>query len=274
MFELFNLSAIQIFYLIEDKQLDLAAKQLASLIHLERQLLVNDYSDGFVITSDIILNTIYVPLIELLYQNGFEKWHEIQSILTPLDIKTVSLNRSLKYLFVIGARTIQEKIYDKLLARELTFFQNIKTQILFKPNTTINELFAKTQQQLVPDKITKRQLLEYTTAIDEANRQLKEANKNNKSYRLIGKLINYNNHIGHLFLSDRSSYFLTRYIDLTRSDLIIVLLNILMQSQNTLIEQVINQPEFSNPYTGEKAIIEDHKLCFKFHKSQICVNRK
>lgn len=264
---LFHGAGLEIFYLIEDKQFDLATRKLVNLIELEKRLSKND---NFNMLSTASIAMIFQPLIEHLYSQNFTDWDEIEARLTPLNMEYMSMNQAVKNLFLTNAQMVTMTFHGSL-SQDSNFYQQQRVKTLLKPNRTINEMWLQTERQLIPNNINKAQLLKYRIKINKVVEQLKEDSKNSNS--LANKVKNYDNTLGYFLQTTIGSFFVLDYRDLLSSDLTILLLRALIKSQSQPIEQVINSEEFLNPYTLEKPIFDDKQLCYQLDGNAICVNR-
>lgn len=270
---LYQLSGIQAYYLINDGEMDKAASLIANLMLLERQFLKTSSDAMFLISPVVNYQIIYQPLIEALYTRGFNHWEDILLALKALDSKEVSMNNILLNLFAYNAKTLKLASSAQSLANQKGFYMRYLMRLIYKENMTLNDLFSDTQALLIDENLGKDALLEEIKLVEHTS-ELAYAQLTKDTDSLIWTSIkNYRNVIGtQLRLQMTKGELLSFNKDLIFMDLRILLLNGLIQSQDKCIQDIVNLPQFINPYTGKHLSLDENKICY-YLEEPICVNR-
>lgn len=270
--KLYKLSAIQAYYLITENELEKAATLIANLIKLERQFLQASSDVVFTISPIVHFQMIYTPLIQELHIRGFNNWQNIQSALTPLKVNEISTNRLRLQEFASSAQIL--KLVDLIKSSlEQSWVNHYLGKLIYKPNMTINAIFELTQAQLIIEVDDKSELYEQIKMQLErkAIASEKEQSSNVTKWTLIK---NYRNISGTLISLTAVPKFLDFYEDIISLDLTMILLNALIQSQTKTISDIIDSPDFINPYNGEKPYLDENKLCLRVTDKPVCLDIK
>ena len=136
---------------------------------------------------------------------------------------------------------------------------------------TTNEIFKLTKTQLVDETTNKSELLEQieltkkrkNIAFEQIEYDLKNLNWTLiKNYRNVGGTLMHLSAVGPL---------IDLYKDIIDLDLRMLLLNALIQSQTKPIQDIIDSPEFINPYNGEKPYLDENKICLRVTDDPVCI---
>ena len=255
---LYNLSAIEIYYLIEDKKLNQAAKQLAQLLKLARKLRQSDPNPVFFVSFAVNIKILFQPLVEHLYQHNFSNWDLLSDNLRPINNRQILLNDHYLSEYALTAKMISHRLGSQ-------------ASIFYKPNLTINQLYHHYEQLLIPIESSTKELPKYIAKTAEINQQLANHKSKLIDNLIWSKITNLRNYLGFLMRLNVTPKFIHSADELLETNLRLILLNALIQNQYKATEQVINSPEFINPYTGEKPIFRNNQLCFEMNEI-ICVN--
>lgn len=253
---------LQIYYLIEDNQLVLAADSLFKLIKLNRKFIESAPMSSPAFNAYGHFSTSYPTLIRMLILKGFNDWSRFDPYLKPLPISIVTSQSHFEELFkdmVMPLVKFNEEAIDKT-----THFA------LSKPNATINRVYELMEQFKINENATKAELIGEFARI---NKLEKEVNKRLEGSELIlFQLANFDNMLGVTFaLQAAQKAFGYQGDELIDTDLVILLTAMLIESQRYSIEQVILKPKFKNPYTSKQAFIKDGQLCFNNSKKDVCI---
>ena len=269
----YRLSGIQAYYLINDGDMNQAASIIANLIKLERKFLQTSSDAVFLVSPIVNFKVVYQPLIEELYARGFNRWDEIKSVLKPLDIKEISMNKMWLQMFADGTRALKFSYIAESSLDKNSFYQEYQARLKYKENMTLNDLFSHTQLQLINENLDKSELAEEIKIVSERSELAYEQIKKDMDNLIWISIKNYRNVVGTLLRLTATPRILNLYEDKISMDLRILLLNALIQSQDKPIQDIVNSPEFINPYTGRELSIGENKICYQIDEP-ICINRE
>ncbi len=267
---LFKFSSLKILLLIEQGELDRAAKMLAELAHLDRKFLKTNTELMHSILPVINYQTIYLPLVAQLLQYGFKQWHLLEPLMTPLSNDEISMNRIWKKEFADGVQGLRFDHIAGGIRQRGNYFHELKARIIYKENMTFNTLYKFTEMQLIPDGLQKSEMIPAfklaKQRVDLAADRLR-AESDNLYWSMIK---NYRNVVGHILAMTAAPRILDIYQERVSIDLRILLMKALIKAQDKPIAELLLMPEFMNPYTGAAPEIEGGRLCYQMDEP-ICV---
>ncbi|RYV02750.1 hypothetical protein SOPP22_07765 [Shewanella sp. OPT22] len=267
---LFRLTGIKILFLIDDGQYDKAAVLLSELVTLDRRFSKTNSEVAFFVLPMINYQTIYTPLIQELIKSDFTEWGVIKPAITPLSIAEISMNSIWIKRLIEGATVFKFAHIAETSLKQINPLNKLQARIKYKENMTINKMFGITKAQLIPESVSKKNLVfEYLSAKERGQKEHKKL-KEELEHPLWSSIKNYRNVVGNFMVITSGPGLLNFYQDKIETDLRILLLNALVMSIDSPIEQVISDPKLINPYNGEIPFIRAQSICYK-HLKDICL---
>lgn len=267
--KVFQLSSIETFLLIEEGEYDKAQRRLSRLIKLLRQLSANSGDATFLALPVIHFVKYYVPLIDLLLVNGHRDFKETLEALSPLSINEITMNRIWLQLFATGATPIKFEYLAADVIKGSNPLDKLLARIKYKENITINAMFNITKIKLIPESAPKLNIHKLLSMRQEKVDYLEKEVRDSMSSDLAYFIKNYRNYAGGHLLAVSSPKFLNATNELQQTDLLFLLQKAKILAKSKSIIEIINLPEFINPYTGMKPRVEQRKLCY-FLQNDIC----
>lgn len=268
---LFRFMGIKILFLIDDGEHRKAASMLASLVKLDRTFSLTSSEAVFIVLPIVHYETIYMPLVELLVKSGFKDWDLIKPVLKPLSVDEISMNKMWLRLFADGTRALKVEYLADEPSKNDGLLHEFLARVKYKENMTINTLFGMTKNQLIPESTNKSNLFSEYLLADERDQQANEERKKELENITWSSIKNYRNVVGHLLTLTANARLLNLYEDMVITDLRILLLNVLIQSGERPLNEIIKDPALANPYTNEPPTLEGSNICYML-KETTCIS--
>lgn len=247
-----SLATFEILYLIEQSQLKLAATHLGHLIAINHKAMrQNSY-----LAHSSFFYQLETLILELLKSNNTH-WQPIIKQLQPLPFTTVNGQEKNKtnystFLSHVGAMLVLEDI----TATTILVYDQDNSEISLIEE--LNDTFTAFQTVLINAK--NRNDLFNTLQTYKPKKQKIDITKG-----MIHILYSYYDHFWVTLKSDLSN--------IINIDLINQLIRLIIAGQNRNINQLIEQPQWHNPYTNKPAFIINKQVCYQsFRNENICVN--
>ncbi len=197
----------------------------------------------------------FQPLLEKLASTGHQFTYPINEIFNELSMTEISFKKMAISEFAMMHRAVNSYIkpndyVDSELNNELAIY------IGYKPIATLNRMADFWISNTIPETTPKDRFFEVNGA--KPSNQPKVDAKN--PITII--LNNPRNFIGELLLAVSTPRFLDASEDYAAADLNLLLFRLLIESQQTSIVELVAEPKFKDPYTGNAPYIEESKVCY------------
>lgn len=248
------LVSLSAYFDILDGNLIDAEQLLVNYFRLTRKLAESSLDMETSIVFVISLETIFQPLLEELAANNHKFTLGVDSLFYELDMREISFQKlpvkEVMYMHrAITSYLKPENYVDGALQNEWAMY------VGYKPLLTLNLMSEFWLERTVPETTPKNQYL--AVSKNEIN-QYKVDYEN--SINLV--LSNPRNFIGDLLLAASVPRFINAVTDYASGDLNLLLFKLLIKSQTTPLEELLNDPQYLDPYTGNKPYLDKGKICY------------
>lgn len=253
--QLYRLASLDILYLIEDRQLKVAAQKLAALFQLQRALMAGTNQLELQILPVIYAEAFFQPLLLKLDQAGYSDWSVLENALAPLKQEEFLMNTLWQQMFIDSASMLLPLINHPDTNR-----------LLYKPNMTLNQMAAFYRLKKIANDTPH---LELIAGIHDAEHRIQMHNQKLRQLqepRWLFLLRNYRNITGAYLNQTMLPRYLNIQTPMLELDLRLQLLHAVIERPQDSLPNPHNYP---NPYTDELPWLEDGMLCHKLNET-IC----
>lgn len=210
------------------------------------------------VTSVVFVVSIqqhFQPLIEKLASTGHQFTYPINEIFNELSMTEIGFKKMAISEFAMMHRAVNTYIEPNDYAgnelnNELAIF------IGYKPIATLNKIAEFWISNTLPETTPKDQFFKVNSAKPSNQPKLDAKNP------ITIILNNPKNFIGELLLAASTPRLLDASEDYASADLNLLLFRLLIESQKTSIVELVAEPKFKDPYTGNAPYIENSKVCY------------
>ncbi len=266
-------SAIDIFYLIQDKRLQQAADKIIFQIQLLKKLSRFDNSMLFRATLLANHNRVFHPLLNQLLVNGFKQWDPVLKALEPVNYSYSSID-SLHWMLIENIE--QMDLIASLKKKNPSLLAWLRMKLLYKKNITINQNFNMMSSISVAKNIPKYKLLEAIKIANRNNNILQKNSMEMANNTILFFYKNYKNMAGAIMLEGVVPIYFSmekEFIDLElRNKLLALRIYIYQKSiQPYDYPSLISKQKFINPYSLKPPFLKGGQACYKVPK-EICID--
>ena len=197
----------------------------------------------------------FQPLIEKLASTGHRFTYPINEIFNELSMTEIGFEKRAITEFAMMHRAVHTYIrpndyVGNELNNELAIF------IGYKPIATLNKIAEFWISNTIPEATPKDQFFKVNSAKPSNQPKL----DTQKPITII--LNDPRNFIGELLLAVSTPRFLDASEDYASADLNLLLFKLLIESQQKSVVELVEEPKFKDPYTGNAPYIKESKACY------------
>ncbi|AOW76003.1 hypothetical protein A3Q34_03500 [Colwellia sp. PAMC 20917] len=267
-----KLLALSIAIDIHENKLDEAAVKLVQKITIDRAFMSNSNDILFTVLPVVNFENHYLYLLVNLVRGDYHNTEYLESVLTPLTGKEISMNDSWKAKFVDYATPMKfENIAGDAIAQN-GFWIKLNARMKYKENMTINDLFKYFQTQIIPDNFKKNSLISLIKDMDDKANVHYDAYASDNDNLYLYLIKNYRNPVGALMAATARPKFLNMYGSVMEMDINMLLANILIKSHHGSVEDILTDKGFVEPYSNTAPSYGEHGVCYTVNKKEICMN--
>lgn len=193
---------------------------------------------------------IFLPLIERLIWANHRFSASLDAYFYEIPMKEVALRK-------IAVTEINKMYYSFKVTKSLNheYCERCNFNYGFMPNVTINEITDFWLQQTLPERTPKVGYLA-AKAFEYDERKFEFGN----SYLMMLK--NPRNVKGDILAKASIPMFLHAGLSYAERDLYLMLFKMGVESNNSSVNELINDPQYLDPYTGNKPYLDNGKICY------------
>lgn len=251
-----------------------AVSKLKALVYIDRSFMAKNTEALFDVLPIVNLEDRYEPIIVSLKSGNKKLLVELIPYLAPLSNDEFTMNRVFEASFALGVEQLKLKNIAHENIKESPLTGSFFAQRGYKQNMTINAMFEGVQYLILPTDIPKSRILTYTE---------EQRVKRNEAHKLLQDEIEkadsawslryHRNPIGAIMLSVGPPNFLNLYPYKIEMDIRLLLLQIMIMSNNENLHRLIEEDAFVNPYNGIRPTLKtDNSLCYSWD-TDICLRQ-
>jgi hypothetical protein len=265
---LYKLKGTEIYFNIEDGNIEKATNDLRELIALNR--LFFEKSDDLLNKISFTINAekVFQPLIVKLKRSHKLNASEFAAVLQPLSLDELSVNQIQVRSYAKNARLIKAGLAAREVNTERTMLSRLWHRIIYKENMTLNSMYDDYRAILMPSDITKPELLAFSDKVDSL---ISEKNHANKQHPFLHRLKNISNSTGIALKEVVMPRQINIYDEIAALDSRLQLLAWFTRFKGDSSELTQEAGLLINEYTGKPAELFDGELCHRINTQTICV---
>lgn len=259
-----NLTAYEIIYDFAAGRLTEAHYKLSHLVSLDRKIVTQSNAILWRHQSLRNISKVVIPIIDYVAENQPAELLKIMQLFPTLTNTEVSKSDYYKRRFRHNIERTQLFLYESLEVNEIPY----STDLMFKPNQTINTVYFQYHSALLDIDSKKTDLLIKNKVLKELENQRIDSYKNTNIFiEMIKNVRNLKAQSALNFL-----YFdsLENYDDVIKLDTKLSLIRYKLAQLMAKDDQMVNPQGYLNPYNGAEPINVDGDLCYQMSEL-VCI---
>lgn len=259
-----NLTAYEIIYDFAAGRLTEAHYKLSHLVSLDRKIITQSNAILWRGQSLRNISKIVIPIIEYVAENQSAELPRILQLFPALTHAEISKSDYYKRRFRNSIERTQRFLPELLEISEFWY----STDLLFKPNETINTVFFQYQSSFLGTNFKKTDFLRQNKMFKEIDNQRMDNFENTNFF--IKMIKNVRNLKAQSALSFLDFEFVERYDDVIELDIKLSLIRYKLAQLMAKDEQVVNLRDYLNPYNGTEPTNVDGDFCYQMSE-MVCI---
>lgn len=259
-----NLTAYEIIYDFAAGRLTEAHYKLSHLVSLDRKIVTQSNAILWRYQSLRNISKVVIPIINYVAENQPAELPKVLQLFPTLTNTEVSKNDYYKRRFRRTIERTQLFLNEQLEVSKVPY----STDLLFKPNETVNTVFFQYQSPSLGTNFKKSDLLMHNKVFTELDNQRIDSYKNTNIF--IEMMKNVRNLKAQSALSFLYFDSLENYDDVIELDTKLSLIRYKLAQLMVKKDQEVNSLDYLNPYNGAEPINVDGDLCYQMSEL-VCI---